>query len=77
MDLPIKFPTVEDVVLDDVRRFRALSREEKIAAIRELLELGAFLKQQSSNPEGMQRAALHHANQKREAVKEFLARHAG
>jgi hypothetical protein len=37
MDLPIKFPSDTDVILEDVARFRALTPKEQFQTIRELL----------------------------------------
>ena len=41
MDLPIKFPSETEVILEDVARFRALSPAERIRTIRGLLADGA------------------------------------
>ena len=43
MDLPVKFPSETEVILEDVARFRALSPRERIRAIQSLLADGAFL----------------------------------
>ena len=40
MDLPIKFPSETEVILEDVARFRALSPAERIQAIQSLLASG-------------------------------------
>ncbi len=37
MDLPVKFPSETEVILEDVARFRALSPAERMLAIRGLL----------------------------------------
>ena len=37
MDLPVKFPSETEVILEDVARFRALSPRERIQAIEGLL----------------------------------------
>jgi hypothetical protein len=43
MDLPVKFPSDTDVILEDVARFGALTPELRIRTIRSLLADGAFL----------------------------------
>ena len=46
MDLPVKFPSETEVILEDVARFRALSPEDRIRTIRSLLADGAVPAQQ-------------------------------
>ena len=41
MNLPIKFPSDTEVILEEVARFRALSPGERIRAIRSILAAGA------------------------------------
>ena len=41
MNLPIKFPSDTEVILEDVARFRALSPGERIRAIQRILAEGA------------------------------------
>ena len=43
MDLPVKFPSETEVILEDVARFRALSPRDRIRAIENLLADGAYL----------------------------------
>jgi hypothetical protein len=40
MDLPVKFPSETEVILEDVARFRALSPRDQIRAIQRLLNAG-------------------------------------
>ena len=40
MDLPVKFPSDTEVILEEVARFRALSPAERIRAIRGILADG-------------------------------------
>ncbi len=46
MDLPARFPSETEVILEDVARFRALSPSERIRAIQGLLADGEFLSAQ-------------------------------
>ena len=41
MDLPIKFPSDAEVILEEVTRFRALSPENRVRSIGGLLTAGA------------------------------------
>jgi hypothetical protein len=43
MDLPVKFPSETEVILEDVARFRARSPAERIEEIRGMLVTGAHL----------------------------------
>jgi hypothetical protein len=75
MDLPIKFPSETEVILEDVARFRALSPEERIRSIQGLLADGAFLMSISPKADWIlkdeeEQRALKHKN-----IREFLARH--
>ena len=40
MDLPVKFPSETEVILEDVARFRALSPADRIRTIRGILAAG-------------------------------------
>ena len=42
-DLPVKFPSETEVILEDVARFRALSPRERIRRIRGLLADGRYV----------------------------------
>jgi hypothetical protein len=44
MDLPVKFPSETEVILEDVARFRALSHEERMRSLRGVVDFGARLK---------------------------------
>ena len=75
MDLPVKFPSETEVILEDVARFRALSPEERMRTIRGLLADGMFL--MSKSPKAAW-AEQHDEDQKlleRQSIREFLARH--
>ncbi len=41
MELPVKFPSETEVILEDVARFRALSPEERIRSYRSFLNESA------------------------------------
>lgn len=76
MDLPIKFPSDAEVIIEETARFRALSPEERMRSIRGLLEAGAMMMRQSPKAAFLRDYTLEQENRARQAVKEFLARHA-
>ena len=76
MDLPIKFPSETQVILEDVARFRALSPAERMRTIRSLLACGRHLMRISPKAAW---AAEYTEEQERLAqrnIREFIARHA-
>jgi hypothetical protein len=76
MDLPIKFPSDADVIVEEVARFRALTPEERIRSIRGILEAGALMMRQSPKAAFLREHTLQQEELYRQAVKEFIARHA-
>ena len=77
MDLPIKFPSDVRVIAEEAARFRALSPERRLRSIRGLLAAGVLMMQRSPQAAFMREYTLEQENRARQAVKEFLARHAG
>ncbi len=76
MDLPVKFPSETEVILDDVARFRALTPGERIRTIRGMLADGAFLLSISPKAAWAQRYSKEEELLARRSVREFIARHA-
>ena len=77
MDLPIKFPSDAEVIIEEVARFRALSPESRLRSIRGLLAAGALMMRRSPKAAFLRDYTLQEEDRARQAVKEFLARHAG
>jgi hypothetical protein len=75
MDLPIKFPSDAEVIVEEVARFRALSPEDRMRQIRGLLAAGALMMRQSPKATYLRDYTLEQENRGREAVREFLQRH--
>jgi hypothetical protein len=76
MDLPVKFPSETEVILEEVARFRALSPSERIQAIRDLLKAGDDIRRRS--PEAAALADQYAEEQElleRRNIREFLERH--
>ncbi len=74
MDLPVKFPTETEVILEDVARFRALSPEERMVYFRTFLRDAETARRNSPNAE-IQKYIDEQAELKRRNILEFLARH--
>jgi hypothetical protein len=76
MDLPIKFPSETEVILEDVARFRALSPAERIRSIRSLLTTGAHLMKISPKAEWARQYSDEQKRLERRSIREFIERHA-
>jgi hypothetical protein len=76
MDLPVRFPSETEVILDDVARFRALSPAERIRTIREMLADGEFLLGKAPDPAWAQRYSEEQELLAQRNIRDFIARHA-
>ena len=76
MNLPIKFPSDADVTIEEVACFRALSPENRVRSIRGMIAAGALMMHRSPRAAFLRDYSLEQENLARQAVKEFLARHA-
>jgi len=76
MKLPIRFPSDAEIIAEEAARFRALSPEERLRSIRALLAAGALMMQRSPKAAFLREYTLEQENRARQAVREFLARHA-
>jgi hypothetical protein len=77
MKVPIKFPSDAEVIIDEVARFRALSPADRVRLVRGMVTAGALMMRQSPKAAFLRDYALEQENRASQAVKEFLARHAG
>lgn len=77
MNLPIQFPSEAEVIAEEVARFRALPPEERVRSIRGLLAAGALMMRQSPKAAFLRAYTLEQEERARQAIKEFLTRHAG
>ena len=75
MDLPIKFPTETEVILEDVARFRALSLKDQIQSIRGMVNFGARLKKMSKKSAWLNQTREEQELLAQRNVREFIARH--
>lgn len=77
MNVPIKFPSEAEVIIEEAARFRALSPAARLRAIRGLLAAGALMMRQSPKAAFLREYTVEQEDRARQAVKEFLARHGG
>lgn len=77
MNWPIKFPSDRDIIAEEAAHFRALSPEGRLRVIRGLLAAGALVMRQSPKAAFLRDYTAEQEERARQAVKEFLARHAG
>ncbi len=76
MNLPIKFPSDTEVILEEVTRFRALSPGERIRAIRSILADGAFLMSISPKTAWAKQYTEEQELLAQRNIRDFIARHA-
>ncbi len=76
MDLPIKFPSETEVILEDVTRFRALAPSEQVRAIQSLFSCGTRLKRRSPTADWARRFHEEQKDLERRSIREFIERHA-
>lgn len=77
MELPIRFPDDADVIAEEAARFRRLTPEERVQAIRGVLAAGALMLSRSPRADFMAADALEQENLARQAIKDFISRHGG
>lgn len=77
MKVPLQFPTDAKVIAEEAARFRALSPAHRLRSIQGLLAAGAIMMRRSPRADFLRKYTLEQENRARQAVKEFLERHAG
>jgi hypothetical protein len=75
MDLPVKFPSETEVILDDVARVRALAPEARMRSLRGLLRAGARLRRLSTKDAWARQYAEEQELLAQQNIREFIARH--
>jgi len=75
MDLPVKFPSQTEVILEDVARFRALTPEERFRSLQGLLNAGEFILQGSPKAAWAKQYAHEQEALAQRTIREFIARH--
>jgi hypothetical protein len=75
MDLPVKFPSEPEVIVEDVARFRALSPRDQIRAIQSLLNAGDRLRRISPKAAWAEQYGQEQKDLEPQNIREFIARH--
>jgi hypothetical protein len=75
MDLPVKFPSETEVILEDVARFRALTPEERVRSFRSFLRAGARIARKSPKAAWARQDAEEQEILAQRNIREFIARH--
>lgn len=76
MNLPVKFPSETEVILEDVTRFRALSAEDRFRSLRGILNAGALILRKSPKAAWVRQYSEEQELLAQRATREFIARHA-
>ena len=76
MNLPVKFPSETEVILEDVARFRALPPEERIRSLRGLLRSGALIGRRSPKAAWAKQYTEAQEILAQRNIMEFFTRHA-
>ena len=75
MEIPIHFPNDKEKIYEEAVAFRRLSPEQRIAAILDLVSLGASMMQTSPHKKAMEELQQAHEDAWQKAQKELFARH--
>jgi len=75
VDLPIKFPSETEVILEEVARFRALTPAERSRSLHGLLSAGALILRNSPQAAWAKQYAEEQEALAQQAIREFIARH--
>ena len=75
MDLPIKFPSNTEKILEEVAQVRALPPDEQFQSLRSLLNAGALIARNSSKAAWAKQYAEEQELLAQRNIREFIARH--
>lgn len=75
IDVPIRFPKDADVIAEEAARFRAMSPQERMRVIEDMIDTGERLIRISPNADFIERYSLEQEELARQAFKEFVARY--
>jgi hypothetical protein len=76
VDLPIRFPNNDDVIREDVARFRALNPLDRAREVGEMVACGERLTALSPRAAFIREFTARLKEEERQAVRAFLDRHA-
>ncbi len=75
MDLPVKFPSETEVILEDVGRFRALAPRERFQTLLGLLRAGDHIRRISPKAAWAEQYTKEQEILAQRNTREFIARH--
>jgi hypothetical protein len=75
MELPIKFPSDDEVLLEEAARFRSLSPAEQCRSLDDMYRLYHFMMRRNDHPERAMRFAEEDEARGRAAILEVAARY--
>jgi hypothetical protein len=75
MDLPVKFPSETEVILEDVAGFRTLSPEERLECFQGLVNAGELMLKNSPKATWLEEYSEEQERLAQRNIREFLARH--
>jgi hypothetical protein len=75
MDLPVKFPSETEVILEDVAKFRALSPEDQLGCFRGMVNAGELIMKNSPKAAWLELYAEEQECIAQRNIREFIARH--
>jgi hypothetical protein len=75
MDLPVKFPSETEVILEDVASFRAFSREEQLRCFLSMVNTGELIMRKSPVAAWLKEYSEQQERLAQQNIREFIARH--
>ena len=75
MDLPVKFPSESEVILEDVANFRTLSPGEQLRCFRGMVNAGELMLRNSPKAAWLEEYSVDQERLAQRNIREFIARH--
>jgi hypothetical protein len=75
MDLPVKFPSETEVILEEVTSFRALSAAERLQCFQGMVNVGEMLLRNSPKASWLAEYSEEQERLAQHNIREFIARH--
>jgi hypothetical protein len=75
MDLPVKFPSDTEVILDDVASFRALSPDDQLGCFLGIVNAGELMLRNSPKAAWLKQYSEEQERLAQRNIREFFARH--
>lgn len=75
MDLPVKFPSETEVILEDVAQTRAMTPDQRLRLLRGLVNAGALMMRKSPKAAWLAEYSEDQERLAQRTTQEFIARH--